>query len=303
MDERARTNRQTWDAWTRVNYDSDFYDVEGFVAGRSTRGRRLEELDARLLGDVAGRSLLHLQCHFGLDTLQQVRRGARAVGVDFSPEAIGRARELARRVELDDRCEFVESDVLELDLGRTFDLVFSSWGVLGWLADLDRWAAVVARHLAPGGRFVLIEGHPFALVFGDRPGDGQIEADGASGGTATTSGACGAASGRVARYALRYPYFGGEPLRLESDRVYSEPDLEVRSVTYEWQHSLAEIFSALLRGGLRIERFEELSYCAWPMYPWMERRDDGSWEQPAEHPRLPLAFALVASRPEGPRHG
>jgi SAM-dependent methyltransferase len=285
MKETFATNRSTWDAWTEINYESAFYDVEAFLRGAVPNRARLDALDAELLGDVRGRSLLHLQCHFGLDTLTQARRGATVVGVDFSSAAIRRARALARKTDLADRAEFVEHDVLTLDLERTFDLVYTSWGVLGWLGDLDVWAAVVARHLRPGGRFVLIEGHPFALVF-----------DGGESQHPEQQVLARAPDDPLLLYRPIYSYFPGDPLRLESNQVYSDPAARIDSVTFEWQHSLSEIVGALLAAGLQIELLAEYPFCAWQMFPWMQQSDDGVWVLPPSHPDLPLSFALGASK-------
>lgn len=165
-DRQIETNRATWDAWTAMQVASPFYDVEGFKAGR--RGRDgLDALEMRLVGDVSGKSLLHLQCHIGLDTIAWARRGAAATGLDFSPRAIAAARTLA--AELGVAAAFIESDLYELParLTDTFDVVFTSHGVLPWLPDLDPWGRLIAQALRPGGRFCIIEGHPFAMIFDD----------------------------------------------------------------------------------------------------------------------------------------
>ncbi len=271
-DER-QTNREAWDAWTSINFASEFYDVEGFVQGAARRRSAMDALEAELLGDVSGQSLLHLQCHFGMDTLTQARRGAQVTGVDFSSEAIGRARALARRIGQRD-ARFVESDIYRLPevLDGHFDVVFTSLGVLGWLDDLPRWAEIVAHFLRPGGRFVILEGHPLAWIFDDERTDPDL---------------------RVA-----YSYFeAAEALLIEQDRVYSDPETPVETRTFEWSHSLREILGSLLRAGLTIEHFDEYPFAAWKMFPWMTPRDDGTWTLPDDHPSLPLLFSLRARKP------
>jgi len=273
MTDYLERNRRTWDRWTEVNYASDFYDVEAFKEGRSSRSG-LDALEAQLLGDVRGKSLLHLQCHFGLDSLALARRGASVVGVDFSAAAIAKARELSRELEID--ASFIESDLYDLPeaLERRFDLVFTSHGVLPWLPDLAGWAAIVARYLRPGGRFVMIEAHPFALVL-----DEDAEAP-------------------ILR--ARYPYFASEtPLRFEQQEgIYSDPEAKLGTVTYEWQHPLSEILQSLLDAGLRLETFAEYPFLAWPLLPWMRQREDGCWMLPDGDERMPLMFSLTASRGE-----
>jgi len=274
MEGYVEANRGLWDAWTRLNLQSELYDVEGFVAGR---GRDLYAIDRAGPGDVRGKSLLHLQCHFGMDTIRWARHGATVTGVDFSPEAIAAARALATRMGV--AATFVESDVYALPerLDGKFDVVFTSHGVLGWLPDLDRWARVVAHFLAPGGIFYIVEAHPFLQIFDDRRAEPGLQ--------------------------LLYPYFHGpEPIREEHAGCYAEPDAPIRSVEHFWLHSMSEIIGSLLRAGLRIETFEEYPYLGWRFFPWMERGHDGWWRLP-EHAglptgpgSLPLMFSLTARR-------
>src|SRR5947209_740824 len=165
MDEYMATNRKLWDAWTKIHLDSEFYDVASFRNGE--RPIRIRDYEREEIGEVAGRSLLHLQCHFGLDTLSWARLGAEVTGADFSGRAIELARSLAGELGLPAR--FVHSDVYSLpaNLQGEFDIVFTSYGVLYWLPDLSRWAEVVAHFLKPGGVFYVVEYHPFSQVFDD----------------------------------------------------------------------------------------------------------------------------------------
>jgi SAM-dependent methyltransferase len=268
----VRANRELWDAITPHHVASRFYDVEGFKAGRARRRTAMDELEVALVGDVRGKTLLHLQCHFGIDTIRWAQRGAIVTGIDFSGPALEAARRLA--AEMGVPATFVESDVADLrrNLQGCFDVVFTSHGVLGWLPDLERWAQVIAHFLAPGGRLHLIEAHPFAWVFDDQRTDGELR--------------------------VTFPYFPGpEPLRFERDGSYAAPDAPVRSVEHTWMHPLADILGALLRAGLRLESFAEYPYVAWAVFPWMEERADGAWQLPGGAPTLPLMFSLSASKP------
>ena len=261
-----------WDVWTRHHVASPFYDVEGFKAGQRERRRGLDALETRLVGDVTGKSLLHLQSHFGVDTLTWARRGAAVTGVDFSEQAVAAARVLAADIGVP--AAFVQSDVYELPerLGGEFDVVFTSHGVLSWLPDLDRWARVIARFLRPGGLFCLIEGHPLPLLFDDTRTDREMR--------------------------IAFPYFQAEePLRCERRGSYAVPDGPFDSVTYQWPHPLSEVLGTLLRAGLRLESFEEYPYAGWAMLPWMEERPDGLWQFPEGTVTLPLMFSVTASRP------
>src|SRR5262245_40060605 len=197
MDENeyVEANRQLWESWTRINLGSSFYDVEAFAAGR---GRDLDPIARAGPGDVRGKSLLHLQRHFEMDTLRWARHGATVTGLDFSAGAIAAARGLAARMGIP--ATFVHSALYEAPsrLGGRFDVVFTSHGVLGWLPDLERWAQVIAHFLAPGGIFYIVEAHPVVLLFDDRRKEPELR--------------------------LLYPYFqGSEPIREEHDGCYSAP--------------------------------------------------------------------------------
>lgn len=254
-------NRTLWDAWTRVHRDSPFYDVPGFLAGRDPLGL----IETRELGDVTGKRLLHLQCHFGLDTLAWARRGARVTGVDFSPEAIAAARSLATRAGLE--ATFVESDIYELDakdLG-TFDIVHTSYGVLSWLPDLEAWARIIARHLAPDGLFHLVENHPLVEMFHD---------DGVS---------------------LAWPYLAtGGPIRLETRASYAGAMKEGPLPEYNWPHGIGEVVTALIGAGLRIEWLREHPRTPHRYPKFLEARPEGDFGWPGGREDVPLTFSIGA---------
>jgi SAM-dependent methyltransferase len=222
---------------------------------------------------VTGRTLLHLQCHFGVDTLSWARLGARVTGVDFSERSIEAARRLARDTGLGAR--FICANVLDLpaSLDGEFDVVYTSRGVLCWLPDLAHWAQVVAHFLRPGGTFYVTEAHPCAMVWDDDPG--------------------------VTDLRLRYPYFeSSEPLAFPVVGSYADPHARVvQETSYEWVHSLGEIVTAVARVGLRIETLREFPFLEWEM-PYLARRDDGTWGLPPGTPgELPLSFSLKARKP------
>ncbi|HEY3240046.1 MAG TPA: class I SAM-dependent methyltransferase, partial [Acidimicrobiia bacterium] len=235
MDPHVAANKALWNEWTPIHVRSEFYDVEGWKAGRG--GDDLRPLLVEEVGEVAGKDLLHLQCHFGLDTLSWARRGARATGADFSERAIEQARLLSAETGLD--ATFVLSDVVDLpaQLEGDFDVVFTSFGAINWLPDLPRWAEVVAHFVRPGGFFYIAEAHPFAWVFDDDDAATELR--------------------------LRYHYWPSpDPLVFANDGSYADPDAPVSEpLEYAWQHSLGEIISSVAAAGLRIDYLHE--------HPWV----------------------------------
>lgn len=266
MDEFLKSNKELWNAWTRVHVKSKFYDVDGFKTGQS----RLDKIE-RELGDVRGKSLLHLQCHFGLTTLSWARLGARVTGADFSDEAIAQARELAQAVGLE--ANFVCSNIYDLPnvLAGQFDFVFTSHGVLGWLPDLPAWGRVIADLLKPGGTFYIVEAHPTAYIFDEEnPDDLRV----------------------------RYPYFHSEaPGSAPVMGSYADRTADVHGVEYFWIFSLSDVISALIGAGLQIIEMREYDYNSWQIYPFMVEDAEGWWHLPEKFPKLPLMFSLRAKKP------
>ena len=257
-------NHAVWEAWT-PHHIAGGYDIPGFIAGRET----LCPITLAGVGDVAGKSLLHLQCHFGLDTLSWARHGATVTGVDFVESAVARARELAAELALP--ADFVCCDVYDAPahLQRQFDVVFTSVGALSWLPDLEGWARVVAQCLKPGGRFFILEGHPTSWMFDQRPPAGMR---------------------------LMYPYFAREPLLEPETGSYAAPGSGTKVICHSYAHPLADIIGSLLRAGLTITAFDEHPWLRWQGLPWMTRRDVFFWELPREFGEIPMMFSLAATR-------
>jgi SAM-dependent methyltransferase len=271
MDPHLQANLDHWNDLVPIHARSRFYDVEGFRAGQST----LDAVEVAEVGDVHGKSLLHLQCHFGMSTLSWARMGAAVTGADFSEPAITLARSLAKELRLPAR--FVCSDVYALPevLPEQFDIVFTSYGVLCWLPDLTRWGQVIAQMLKPGGLFCIVEFHPMMQTLDDAEG--------------------------ITESRPKYPYFHqAEPLRWNDDGTYADLAAHVEhAVTYEWSHSLADIVNALIRAGLRIECLHEFPYCCYAHLPrFMERGPDGWWWLKQHKDSVPLMFSIRAIRDE-----
>ena len=266
-------NEKLWNAWTAVHAAGDFYDLEGFKAG----GVRIRPYEIELLGDVTGKSLLHLQCHFGIDTLSFARLGARVTGADLSPDAIELARMLADELGFPD-ARFVRSNLYDLPnaLEGSFDVVYTSRGVLGWLPDIRAWARVVAHFLAPGGTFFITEAHPVMNVFeNESVAPGELR--------------------------LTYPYWEHrEPLTFAVKGSYADPDADVGDLTeHSWDHGLGEIVTALIDAGLRIDKVIEYPFLEWKVdFLVEEEPGNDRWVLPLGTPgELPLMFSLLASKP------
>jgi SAM-dependent methyltransferase len=259
-------NRRMWDAWAPHHASSTFYDLEGFKAGRET----LDAVELSGVGEVAGKSLLHLQCHIGLDTLSWARRGARVTGVDFSGPAIDTARGLAQDLGLDAR--FVVSDVCDaldhLD-GERFDVVFTSHGAISWLPDLGPWAEVIAGTLRPGGTFFVADSHPYLWMFDDEAAEPSLR--------------------------FRYSYFDDEALTQHQSGSYAAPDSGVESTPHSWQHDFETLFGSLVGAGLRITSLREYPYLFFSWFPWMVQEPPGVFRLPTGMPDLPLMFSLTAT--------
>lgn len=274
VDEHRSANMEHWDELVGVHARSDFYDLDGVRRGKSS----LHRLELEEVSDVAGLRLLHLQCHFGLDTLSWARLGAEVTGVDFSERAIDMARSLSE--ELDVPARFVCADVYDLPtlLDETYDIVFTSYGVVYWMRDLDEWARVVAALVAPGGRFHLVELHPFAWTLDDESEE----------------------------LTVRFPYFRHQtPLRYDQQGSYADRQAVLDNpVHYAWPSPLGSVVTAVLSAGLTIEWLREFPYAVEPLIPRLRRSEDGSWRLPeGEGDLLPLTYALKATRPWRPQSG
>jgi SAM-dependent methyltransferase len=269
MDEHLETNRRHWDELVPLHTQSDYYDVASFKAGKSS----LHDLERQELGDVRGKTLLHLQCHFGMDSLSWAREGAVVTGIDFSGPAIEAARALAAETGVEAR--FVVSDVYSLpeNLDERFDVVYASYGVLFWLPDMARWAAVVAHFLKPGGTLYIVEFHPIQHVFdtGEEAGDLNVND-------------------------TYFPPAG--PLMFDDDGSYARPDAKLTNrVTYSWPHPLSEVVTALAESGLHIEFLHEFPFTVEKFFPFMEPAGERLYRLTKRDGAIPLLYSIKATKP------
>ena len=265
MDSRLEANRAHWDELVGVHVRAaNAYDLDAFRAGDST----LRSIELEEVGDVRGKRLLHLQCHFGMNTISWAQHGAHAVGADFSPEAIALARRLSKELRVE--AEFVCSSIGELPrhLQGQFDVVFTSYGVLCWLPDLVEWGKVIEHFLAPGGCFYIVEQHPLVTALSDR--DGEL--------------------------VVSESYFDVGPIEETRDGSYADASAVLEHKTsFEWQHSLGDVVSALTTNGFRIEFLHEFPFCMFQALPSMVRGADGWWRVPGRSD-VPFLFSLRASK-------
>lgn len=253
-----KVNKELWEKRVDPHFNSKFYDVDGFLSGKSS----LKSIEEPFLKDVAGKKLLHLQCHFGMDTLSLARKNALVTGLDFSENAIHRAIALTQKTKLN--ATFICADVLEASkhIQEEQDIVYTSYGVLGWLPDLARWAEEVSKCLKTGGTLVLVEFHPFLYMLDDD----QQE--------------------------LQHPYFNRKAIYWESDQSYTDGS-EQAEAAYWWNHSMSEITASLLAVGLELEHMSEYDYSPYDCFPNMKEVEPGKYRSSKFGDHIPYVFAQV----------
>lgn len=265
-DHRIEANRRRWDERVPIHLASDFYGVDDFRSG----GSSLRDFELEELGPVDGLDLVHLQCHFGQDTISWARQGARVWGLDFSQPAIDAATELAAAdpsVEATFVCADVYDAVAALG-NRAFDVVYTGFGAINWLPDLDRWAEVVHALLRPGGRLYLAEFHPVLDMFEDS-------------------------------LTVAWPYFG-VPGGLHYDESGTYTDRQAateHNEGWDWTHPLGEVLSVLLARGLHLDSFHEHDHTLFPRFDFLEERTPGRWHVPEGTPSLPFMYSLRMTKP------
>ena len=262
--------RRNWNERTPIHAASKFYDVAGFKSGRIT----LTDIEIDEVGPVAGKSLLHLQCHFGMDTMSWARLAATVTGVDISDAAIELARQLNEELGLDAR--FVRANLYDLPtvLHEKFDIVYTALGALCWLPDLDTWAQVVANILKSGGMLYIFDGHPTSHIF-----ESASMPDG----------------GYQLKPAHSY-FFDPEGIHYDGGGFTYTGSQTLESPSYEWQHSMSDILNAIVGAGLRIEWLHEFAVSGYRAFPQMNRHDDGWWRLDDAHGTIPFLFSIKATK-------
>src|SRR5690554_1129611 len=219
-------NKESWNNKTDAHLNSEFYDLDGFMKGKNS----LNSIELNLLGEVKGKTILHLQCHFGQDTISLNRLGAEVTGVDLSDKAIESARKIA--AETNATAKFICCDIYDLPehLDEQFNIVFTSYGTIGWLPDLDKWAKVISKFLKPNGQFVFVEFHPVVWMF-----DNNFENIG-------------------------YRYFNSGAIVETESGTYADKSANITQEYVMWNHGLSEVINSLIQNGLEINSLDEFDY-------------------------------------------
>lgn len=253
-------NKKSWNAKTDIHIESAFYDVDGFLNGKNS----LKEIELNLLGDVKGKSILHLQCHFGQDSISLSRMGAKVTGVDLSDISIERARTFAEKTKTD--TTFICCDLYDLpnQLDQEFDIVFTTYGTIGWLPDLDKWAEIVSRFLKPGGEFIFVEFHPAVWMYDD---DFQK---------------------------IGYNYFNIGPIVETYNGTYAEKSADLSQQYVMWNHGIGEVLNSLIKNKLQLQSFNEYNYSPYDCFRHTYEFEPGKFRIKSFEDKFPMVYALKA---------
>lgn len=253
-------NKESWNANVSVHLASEFYGVNKFIRGKTS----LNDIELGLLGNIENKTLLHLQCHFGMDSISLAKLGAKVTGVDFSDAAIKAAKELAQKTNTE--AGFICCDIYSLPehLDNKFDIVFTSYGVIGWLPDMEQWAYIVSKYLKPRGTFVMVEFHPFVWMY-----DNDFD--------------------KVA-----YRYFNDEAIFEEIEGTYADRDADIKKKTISWNHSLSEVINNLISAGLEIDSFEEYDYSPYNCFNHTNEVSPGRFQIEKFGNKIPMLYSIKA---------
>jgi ubiquinone/menaquinone biosynthesis C-methylase UbiE len=257
-----KINRKSWNNTVETHLKSDFYDLDNFLKGKTS----LNSIDLEILGDVTSKTILHLQCHFGQDTISLSRLGAEVTGVDFSDKAIESAKEIAKKTNTN--ATFICCDIYDLSqyLNKQFDIVFTSYGTIGWLPDLDKWAKIVSQFLKPNGQFVFIEFHPVVWMFDD-----NFEK-------------------------IFYRYFNSGPIIESESGTYADKTAEISQEYVVWNHSLSEVINSLIKNGLEIKLLNEYDYSPYNCFNKTNEFEPKKYRIEHLGNKIPMIYSVVAEK-------
>lgn len=255
-------NKKLWNQKTEIHYNSDFYDIDAFIKGKDS----LNPIETELLGSFKEKTILHLQCHFGLDTISLSRHGALPTGVDFSENAIKKAKHLNQLLGTD--AKFIQSDIYQLQqiLDEKFDIVFTSYGVVGWLPDMKKWAKIINQFLKPGGEFIMVEFHPVLWIF-----DYDFKQ-------------------------IEYNYMDTNPIIEELEGTYTNREAPIKDKSVCWNHGLATVVNAIVKTGLIITDFSEYDHSPYNCFKNTVKIDDGKYQIKGLENKIPMLYSLKAKK-------
>ncbi|MDP2638398.1 MAG: class I SAM-dependent methyltransferase [Candidatus Levybacteria bacterium] len=260
MRDYLKINKKWWNDVVPIHARSKLYDLPGFKKGKTS----LQSVETKELGNVKGKTILHLLCHFGMDTLSFARNGAVVTGVDLSDKAIDFAKQLSNDINVP--AEFICSDVYKLPkvLKKKYDIIFASYGVLCWLSDIKRFIKIVKHFLKKGGVFYIVELHPFTNI---------LSCD----------------------FKIYYNYFDKNPSMDDSQGTYADWNSNIKSPTYLWSHTIGDVVNALIRGGLKLEYLHEFPFTMYDQFPgFMKKNKKGQYIFRDNDTKIPLLFSLKA---------
>lgn len=255
-------NKQSWNNKTESHLKSAFYDLDGFLKGNTS----LQEIELGILGDLSGKTVLHLQCHFGQDSISMSRLGAEVTGVDLSDKAIEKANELS--LKTNSRTTFICCNIYDLPdhLDKQFDIVFASYGTIGWLPDLDKWGKIVSRFLKPGGRFVFVEFHPVVWMFDD-------DFD-----------------------KIGYNYFKSDAIIETEIGTYADRDANISQENVTWNHSMSEVVNSLIKNGLEINSLDEFDFSPYNCFNKTVEYESKKFRIAHLDNKIPMVFAIQCTK-------
>ncbi|MGB0882131.1 MAG: class I SAM-dependent methyltransferase [Vicingaceae bacterium] len=257
-------NKETWNKKTAVHVDSEFYDNDNFIKGKSS----LNDIELAQLGNIEGKSILHLQCHFGQGTISLTRLGAKATGVDLSDKAIETAKDLATKTNSD--ATFICCDVYSLPehLNEQFDIVYTSYGTIGWLPDMDKWATIVSQYLKPKGTFIIVDFHPTLWMYDD---DFEF---------------------------IQHNYFNDEAIIENFEGTYADKNAPISQDCVTWNHPTSEVINNLIKHNLTINSFDEFDYSPYDCFNKTIEFEPGKFRIKHLDNKLPMVFAIKATKNE-----
>ncbi|MEN8186889.1 MAG: class I SAM-dependent methyltransferase [Bacteroidota bacterium] len=257
-----KKNKQLWNQKVDHHIKSDFYDVDSFLKGKSS----LNDIELELLGNISKKKILHLQCHFGQDSISLSKLGAKVTGVDFSDKAIENARSLAEKTNTD--TEFICCDIYDLPnhLNEKFDIVYTSYGTIGWLPDLNKWAEIISKFLKPNGKFVFVEFHPVVWMF-----DYNFEK-------------------------IQYRYFTSDAIIETETGTYTDKEADIEGESVTWNHGISEVVNGLISNRLEINSLNEYDYSPYNCFNKTVEISTNKFRIKHLENKIPMVYSIVATK-------